>query len=1241
MKRVLIALALLACIGSSVMAQTYRPLTGTKLLLNSTYPSGGSLTLQANPGSDYTLTLPSTAPAANTVLIGSTSGSFDWFTFSNGLSPSESKTIELGGTLTKNTTIDIGTKVFQITSSNGGTMNINANLNVNATDGAIELTSPTQAVNLTAATSVSIGNPSSSSERGEIYVDKDAIELRITDGVSKGFIGIGYISPDASITLEAAQIDVGGNVVPVTHDAHSLGSTTNRWKDVFIGPSSLHIGTGVGTAELLVGYNSGTNTAYFNIDNSSSIFTINKTSGLATTSALTVGNGDATDIITVNTIAGNNLTISEDEIKRNAVLKFQGSDGTNTTQFTLNDDANLNSSQGDIFLNAPNGGLTFEAGAQINLSTVQGSQNSTLLMSPTTSTELKMQDGTVNWSGSIQISQVTNAVETQTTLGAVTASSYLDAANNLAVLKALDGSGESAVTITGGTNGNVVLKTVSTDRMTVASDGAVGIGTSSPSQRLHISGGNVRIDPASVGVAGQLQLRNPANTFSTNIQAGAQSANITYTLPTTAPSAGQMLSSATDGTLSWATGLTTSTGWSLSGNTGYTASGSLGGAPTGSILGSTTGLPLNIVTNNAIRMAFASDGAIQMGSGAVSINADQNFATNINTGTSTGAVSIGNTGSSIAMLGTTTINSTGTASTTIGNVNMGRVLTLNGGAGGVNIIRFVRTVGATLTYGWGLSGGQMSFNNETEGKTTMQTGWVGGRSQVTVGFDYGSTSLDPGDAGMLKGSDAGVLGTNTKGGDLTIASGRGRGNGTPTTITFQTPVTVGSGSAVQTYSTRMAITSDGHVQVNSLNGAAKSSIGSNDRVVIATSTGSLDQASFSTVVSQGAWTLTGNSGTSGSNFLGTTDAKPLSFRTDNVERVRISSDGNVEATSNLLPTTSNNYQVGFDASRWKDVWIGSGAATGLHIGSTNGSAELRVAYSSGTGTFNVDGTSLLTMGATDGVIVTGPLSASGGAVNLNNNSNNVVNIGTGTSTGTVTVGGSAAQTIDIGTGAAAKTVSLGSTNTTSTTTLNSGSGGVKVNVDNNQPTNINTGTSTGAVSIGNSGSSLTVLGPTTINSTGSANTTIGSSDGNVGIGVTSPTALLHVGAGTASKAAMKLSAGVVLTSAEANAVEWDGTDLNITTSAPTRHRVNKGLTAQATLDFDLTGAQCHSILVTVTGAAVGDVVSLGVPDAAVANGTIIFTAWVSAADIVTVRCCDLANTGADPASADFKVFVTK
>lgn len=50
-----------------------------------------------------------------------------------------------------------------------------------------------------------------------------------------------------------------------------------------------------------------------------------------------------------------------------------------------------------------------------------------------------------------------------------------------------------------------------------------------------------------------LRFRNPANTFQSTIVAGAQTADLDYTLPTVAPTVGQVLSSTEAGVLSWST----------------------------------------------------------------------------------------------------------------------------------------------------------------------------------------------------------------------------------------------------------------------------------------------------------------------------------------------------------------------------------------------------------------------------------------------------------------------------------------------------------------------------------------------------------------------------------------------------------------------------------------------------------------------------------------------------------------
>lgn len=83
--------------------------------------------------------------------------------------------------------------------------------------------------------------------------------------------------------------------------------------------------------------------------------------------------------------------------------------------------------------------------------------------------------------------------------------------------------------------------------------------------------------------------------------------------------------------------------------------------------------------------------------------------------------------------------------------------------------------------------------------------------------------------------------------------------------------------------------------------------------------------------------------------------------------------------------------------------------------------------------------------------------------------------------------------------------------------------------------------------------------------------------------------------------------------------------------------VTKILRATATLNFDLTSVVSQDLTVTVTGAADGDQVSIGVPGGSVTADTAFF-GWVSAANTVTIRAFRLAGTP-DPASGTFEVTV--
>lgn len=145
-------------------------------------------------------------------------------------------------------------------------------------------------------------------------------------------------------------------------------------------------------------------------------------------------------------------------------------------------------------------------------------------------------------------------------------------------------------------------------------------------------------------------------------------------------------------------------------------------------------------------------------------------------------------------------------------------------------------------------------------------------------------------------------------------------------------------------------------------------------------------------------------------------------------------------------------------------------------------------------------------------------------------------------------------------------------------------------------------------------------------------------------GSTLATALVHIGAKgvtTASGGPLKLTvAGSSLVATpEAGLVETDANGAIYWTPAASRYQVATCLTGSAALDFPSTIAGAVSDLtLTVTGAADGDVVSIGKPNGS-STTTGIYTGWVSATNVVTVRFSPKATE--DPASGTFKVVVNK
>jgi hypothetical protein len=144
-------------------------------------------------------------------------------------------------------------------------------------------------------------------------------------------------------------------------------------------------------------------------------------------------------------------------------------------------------------------------------------------------------------------------------------------------------SGNSSITASNfiGTTDSKALsfKTNNTERLNIGTGGDIGIGTATPLAKLDVFNGHLAISNNN-NTAGEARFYEPSSSGSnyTSFKAPAQSANITYTLPSAAGSNGQVLTTDASGTLSWvspsssASNIYTSTAMTLSGTANHNIS---------------------------------------------------------------------------------------------------------------------------------------------------------------------------------------------------------------------------------------------------------------------------------------------------------------------------------------------------------------------------------------------------------------------------------------------------------------------------------------------------------------------------------------------------------------------------------------------------------------------------------------------------------------------------------------------
>lgn len=419
--------------------------------------------------------------------------------------------------------------------------------------------------------------------------------------------------------------------------------------------------------------------------------------------------------------------------------------------------------------------------------------------------------------------------------------------------------------------------------------------------------------------------------------------------------------------------------------------------------------------------------------GAVNLNASSNYATNLNTGTSSGAVTIGGGSGTVAVNSSSWDISTTGAMSGFSSLSLSDDISLANGKAVKSSTTTAETVKLqaydvdnttyrdvlTLTNGDTVTA-VLGSNNETISVNSAD--WDISTTGAMTGI--GAITMD----GLLTGSAGATITGATI--NLNASSNNAVNIGTGTTTSTVTiggagnqSIDIGNGAAVKT----VALGSDNTTSSTTIKaGTGDMSITSVDDLTInGGSAGSIITIGGNTdgnVINIGA-------DDTAADTIGIGSAKDTSSLAG--ISVTVGSTGTTSATA----IQSGSGGVNINASNSQPTNIGTGTTTGtVTIG---GAAAQQIDVGNGAAAKTVN------VGSSNTTSTTTILSGSGG-IKVNESNSQPVDIGTGTSTGTVTIGGAGAQSIAIGNGAASKTVTLGSTNTTSTTTINAGSGNINL-----------------------------------------------------------------------------------------------------------------------------------------------------------------------------------------------------
>ena len=434
---------------------------------------------------------------------------------------------------------------------------------------------------------------------------------------------------------------------------------------------------------------------------------------------------------------------------------------------------------------------------------------------------------------------------------------------------------------------DLVTKTNSTERMRILSGGNVGIGTNAPGSSLDVKG-TLRLSGSTSGYVG--------------LQPAAAAGSTTYILPLADGSSGQQLTTNGSGTLSWSnqTGSTSVSNTSSANNLSTTVN-------------SITGSPVNIINSNATSLSGTNLTTTVNGVAAAALDLTPAISaatthtvgtagTNILTSTVNGV-----TDTSLSVNVVSNSISTNSLTTTVNGV-AGTALDLSaslwsktGNAGTLAVTNFIGTTDAidfvaktNNTERFRISSaGNVGIN--TTGPTNKLH--VNGNARITVmagGLDTDSL-MTVGSTGVInKRTVANVLAggtTNTLGSSVNTITSTING------VAANAPAvnSVANTSSVNNMTTTVNGVAGSSVRI--INSNATSLSGNNlTTTVNGVAATALD---LSPIVAANGWSKTGNSGTTaGTNFVGTTDAIDFVTKTNNTEKMRVTSSGNVGIGTN-------------------------------------------------------------------------------------------------------------------------------------------------------------------------------------------------------------------------------------------------------------------------------------------------------------------------------------------------------